>query len=345
METKMSKRIIFCADGTWDSAQNDTNVYKLFKAIPITSAQVAFYDDGVGSDGTPIEKLAGGAVGDGLFQKIKDGYTKIAHVYEQGDEIFVFGFSRGAFTARSLAGMIAVCGLPTANFDDNLVNAAFQAYRNKAQRAALLASLNNYSMFNAPIKMIGVWDTVGALGIPALFGKVDPILYGFLDTNLHQNVLNAYQALAIDERRQEFPPTLWTPPSPPVAGQVLEQVWFSGVHCDVGGGYPETGLSDITLSWMIGKAISLGLQIDAGVSAQYASLDAKFALDQIHESWNLLWLFPKSRTIPNNSALGNSVAIRCEYGNSYQPENLALEKGTPAASYQAIQVVTQPANP
>src|SRR5271169_1248793 len=169
----MSKRIVFCADGTWDSAQNDTNVYKLFKAIPITSSQVAFYDDGVGSDGTPIEKLAGGAIGDGLFQKIKDGYTKIAHVYEQGDDIFIFGFSRGAFTARSLAGMIAICGLPTGDFDDNMVNDAFQAYREKAQRVALLASLAGASLFNAPITMVGVWDTVGALGLPALMGGVD----------------------------------------------------------------------------------------------------------------------------------------------------------------------------
>src|SRR5271170_1798319 len=148
----MSKRIIFCADGTWDSAQNDTNVYTLFKAIPITADQIAFYDDGVGSDGTPLEKLAGGAFGDGLFQKIKDGYTKIAHVYDPGDDIFIFGFSRGAFTARSLAGMIAICGLPTAFFDDNLVNTAFQAYRDKAQRDALLAGLNNYNLFDAKIK-------------------------------------------------------------------------------------------------------------------------------------------------------------------------------------------------
>ena len=338
----MSKRIIFCADGTWDSAQNDTNVYKLFKAIPITSAQVAFYDDGVGSDGTPLEKLIGGAFGDGLFQKIKDGYTKIAHVYEQGDEIFIFGFSRGAFTARSLAGMIAVCGLPTGLFDDNLVTTAFQAYRNKAQRAALLATLNNYNLFNAKITMVGVWDTVGSLGIPALFGNVDPILYGFLDTSLHPDVLNAYQALAIDERRQEFPPTLWTPPSPPVAGQVLEQVWFSGVHCDVGGGYPETGLSDITFSWMMGNAENLGLQIDANVSAQYASLDAKYALDQLHDSWSLLWGFPKSRTVANNSLVSNSVAIRGEYENSYQPENLTLDEGAQVATYLTVQVVTPP---
>src|SRR5277367_430386 len=127
----MSKRIIFCADGTWDNPQNATNVYTLFKGVLINSGQVAFYDDGVGSDGTPLQKLTGGAFGDGLFQKIKDGYTKICHVYDEGDEIFIFGFSRGAYTARSLAGMIAVCGLPAENFDNNLVNDAFNAYRTK----------------------------------------------------------------------------------------------------------------------------------------------------------------------------------------------------------------------
>jgi uncharacterized protein (DUF2235 family) len=330
----MSKRIIFYADGTWDSPPNDTNVYKLFKATPITSNQVAFYDDGVGSDGTPLEKLAGAAIGEGIFQKIRDGYTKIAHVYNQGDDIFIFGFSRGAYTARSLAGMIAICGLPTGAFDDDLVNAAFQAYRNPAQRAAFNAK---YPLFDAKLKMVGVWDTVGSLGLPAIVGGVDPVVYGFLDTSLHPDVLNAYQALAIDERRVEFPPTLWT--SPPAAGQVLEQVWFSGVHCDVGGGYPETGLSDITFSWMIGKAQNLGLQIDPNVAAQYALLEPKFTIDQIHESWNVLWLFPKSRTIANNSTLGNSVAIRCQYGDSYQPENLTLNNNIPAASYQVVQVV------
>jgi uncharacterized protein (DUF2235 family) len=335
----MSKRIIFCADGTWDNAQNDTNVYTLFKAIPITAGQIAFYDDGVGSDGTPIEKLVGGAFGDGLFQKIKDGYTKISHVYERDDEIFIFGFSRGAFTARSLAGMIAICGLPTAAFDDNLVNDAFQAYRNPDQRAAFDAK---YALYNAKITMVGVWDTVGALGIPALIGQVDPVVDGFLDTSLHPDVLNAYQALAVDERRREFLPTLWTPPAPPVDGQVLEQVWFSGVHCDVGGGYPETGLCDITLSWMMGKAENLGLQVNPNVSAQYASLDASYALDQIHESWNLGWGFPKTRTIANNSTLSNSVAIRCGYDDSYQPENLDPNNGVLPASFQVVQVITPP---
>jgi uncharacterized protein (DUF2235 family) len=338
----MSKQIVFCADGTWDSAQNQTNVYKLFRATSTTSGQVSYYDDGVGSDGTPIEKLGGGAMGDGLFQKIKDGYTKISHVYEQDDDIFLFGFSRGAFTARSLAGMIAICGLPTANFDDNMVNVAFNAYRDPNQRAALLASLAGYNLYDAKIKMTGVWDTVGALGIPALFGGVDPLRYGFLDTGLHPDVLNAYQALAINERRQEFPPTLWVPSVPPSAGQVLEQVWFSGVHCDIGGGYPETGLSDITFSWMLGKAMNLGLQVDPDVAAQYAKPDAKFALDQIHESWNPLWLFPKSRPIVTPAILANSVTIRYEFDYSYRPNNLNLAAGVPGNSYQIEPVVAQP---
>jgi uncharacterized protein (DUF2235 family) len=340
----MSKRIVFCADGTWDSVQEDTNVYKLFKAIPVTSNQVAYYDDGVGADGTLIEKLLGGAFGNGLFQKIKDGYTKISHVYEPGDDIFIFGFSRGAYTARSLAGMIAICGLPSASFDDNLVNTAFSAYRqgDPQQRQSILDSLSGYNLYDAKLKMVGVWDTVGALGIPALIGGVDPILYGFLDTRLHPDVLNAYQALAIDERRREFPPTLWTPPSTPVAGQTVEQVWFCGVHCDVGGGYPETGLSDITFSWMMGKANDLGLQIDPGVWAQYGSLDAKNALGQLHSSWNVFWGFPRSRTVADDALLANSVAIRCGQQSGYEPDNLDVYDGGLAPSYQIVEVVNAP---
>jgi hypothetical protein len=156
-------------------------------------------------------------------------------------------------------------------------------------------------------------------------------------------VLNACQALAIDERRREFPPTLWTPPSTPLAGQTLEQVWFCGVHCDVGGGYPETGLSDITFSWMLGKATTLGLQIDPTVEAQYAPLlDAKNALGQIHESWSVTWGFPKLRAVAGNAALSNSAAIRCKYENGYQPGNLTLINGELAPDYQAVPVVAPP---
>jgi uncharacterized protein (DUF2235 family) len=339
------KRIIFCADGTWDGKSNDTNVFKLFNAVLVNADQVSFYDSGVGADGTPVEKLLGGAFGTGLFQKIKDGYTKIAHVYEAGDEIFIFGFSRGAYTARSLAGMIANCGLPTQSFDNALIEAAFQAYRNKDQRAAILAGLHQYGMSIPKITMVGVWETVGSLGIPAVFGGVSPLIYGFLDTGLHPNIANAYHALAIDERRPEFPATLWTGDAAP--GQTLEQVWFCGVHSDVGGGYGgadaiggETALSDITLGWMMNKARALGLDIAPAALAWYSfPLDSKYALDQLHESWNPLWGFPNNREIASTSHLANSVLIRCQHHIGYQPGNLTLQDGLPAQGYVIAAVV------
>jgi uncharacterized protein (DUF2235 family) len=343
----MGKRIIFCADGTWDEPGKNTNVYKIYKALATSADQIPYYDDGVGSDGLLIQKLAGGALGAGLFQKIKDGYTKIAHAYEKGDELFLFGFSRGAFTARSLAGMIAVCGLPTANFTDDVVNAAFEVYRsNKDQRPALLTELNKTcDLFDAKLTMVGVWDTVGSLGVPALFGGVSPLLYGFLDTSLHSDVLNAYHALAIDERRAEFPPTLWTSPS---SSQTLEQVWFCGVHCDVGGSYPDdsdgSALSDLTLAWMMSKASALGLEFVADVKAKYAlPMDPKFALDTKHESWNPLWTFPKRRSIASGSALADSVYTRCDHDSSYRPENLTFVNGQAAPGYQKVTVVASAA--
>jgi uncharacterized protein (DUF2235 family) len=337
----MSKRIVFCADGTWDTPEKATNVFGLYNGLTIASDQIAFYDTGVGSDGTPLEQLTGAAFGEGIFQKIKDGYTKIAHAYDQDDDIYIFGFSRGAYTARSLAGMIAVCGLPTGNFDDTLVNDAFQAYRNKDQRAAFQAKYP--FIYDAKLKMVGVWDTVGALGIPAIFGGVEAD-YAFLDTNLHPDVLNAYQALSIDERRQEFPPTLWTPPNPAVPGQTLEQVWFSGVHCDVGGGNPDTGLANITLSWMINKAKNLGLQLKDGFLGEYLSVDSLNALDTIDESWSPKWLFPTRRTVPDAAKIANSVNIRLEYDTTYRPPNLKLNDDGDGLgdSYQIMPVVTPP---
>jgi uncharacterized protein (DUF2235 family) len=195
----MSERIVFCADGTRDTPQCATQVFGLYNGITIASDQIAFYDTGVGSDGTPLEQLTGAAFGEGTFQKIKNGCTKIAQAHERDDEIFVFGFSRGAYTAHSLAGMIAVCGLPTGDFDDMLINDAFQAYRNKDQRAAFQTKYP--LIYNAKIRMVGVWDTVGSLGIPAIFDGVEAD-DALGDTNFHPDVLNAYQALAIDERRE-----------------------------------------------------------------------------------------------------------------------------------------------
>ena len=343
-EGNMSKRILFCADGTWNDAASNTNVYKIFKAMLFTAEQCPIYDDGVGTDGNPLFKALGGAFGEGLDKKIKDGYTRISHLYEKGDQIFLFGFSRGAYTARSLGGMIAACGLPTQNADDNITAAAYDAYRERdmgKRQQKLAAVKQKYALDNAEITMIGVWDTVGALGIPAIFGGVDMLRYGFLDTTLRANVRNAYHAVSIDERRREFPATLWT--GAPAPGQVIEQVYFTGVHCDVGGGYPESGLSDITLGWMMSKAKALGVEFDTDVYNHYASLDPGHALDQKHESWSFRWGLPNPRAIPANVAVSDSVVLRLQHDNSYTPGNLKTSAGSLAACYSVTAVLVDQA--
>ncbi|MEO6828236.1 MAG: DUF2235 domain-containing protein [Acidobacteriaceae bacterium] len=328
----MAKRIVYCFDGTWQAPMSNTNVYRMYKALTVSSDQVTFYDDGVGADAQGLARLLSGAFGQGLMQKVVDSYTKIAHVYEAGDQVYLFGFSRGAYTARSLAGMIANCGLPTGAFTDDCVEKVFAAYRDPVNRASILAGLGSCGLSDAGIEMIGVWDTVGSLGIPAIFGGVDEARYGFLDTALHANVKNAYQCLAIDERRAQFPATLWT--GDPAAGQTIEQVWFSGCHADIGGGTLLAGgtdagtrLCDITMGWMLAHAESRGLTFDPAVAAQYGTLPLKYALDAIRETWTPLAGKPNSRPIAAGSEIANSVALRIEYALTYLPGNLTLQDG------------------
>jgi uncharacterized protein (DUF2235 family) len=342
----MSKRIVFCADGTWQAPVNNTNVYRLYKALTVASDQVTFYDDGVGADATGLNRVLQGAFGEGILQKIQDGYTKIAHVYDPGDEVFLFGFSRGAYTARSLAGMIANCGLPSGTFSDDCVRQAFAAYRDPANRAAILAGLTPCGLATATIRMVGVWDTVGSLGIPAIFGGVDEKTYGFLDTGLHPDIKNAYQCLALDEKRAQFPATLWT--GAPAAGQTVEQVWFSGCHGDVGGGTPLAGgvdagtrLCDITMGWMMAKAQALGVTLDPAIAAQYGTLPAEFALDAIRETWTPADGPPKLRPVAPNAEVSNSVGVRLKYALNYVPGSLTVDNGTLADGYALVTIVDE----
>ncbi len=339
----MSKRIVFCADGTWSTSETNTNVYKMFKATPSTPDQIVFYDDGLGIDGQPLEKLTGGAVGAGIDKKVQEGYTKIAQVYEPGDEIFLFGFSRGAYTVRCLASVLCECGLPSRPFDKTIVASICKIYRKAINQNSLAEDLKKYNLFKPTIKFIGVWDTVGSVGPVAFFGKVSPAMGNFADTKLHPNILNAYHALAINERRQEFPPTLWEVPYPSIKNQTLEQVWFTGCHGDVGGGGPdgEVSLSEIPFKWIAEKASSLGMQINPNVLAHCSEINTKQALSSIHKSWKLFWRLPKWRTIPQNSVLSDSVAIRCEYDSSYRPKNLTFIKGKLSPSYRIKNILSK----
>jgi uncharacterized protein (DUF2235 family) len=333
----MSKKIIVCADGTWNTPHgvgavvNDTNVRKLYCALADDPSQLLYYDSGVGTDGTPIDHLFGGAMGEGLFQKIQDGYEFVSYVYDPGDEVYLFGFSRGAYTARSLAGMIARFGVPTKNLDNMTVKLIFDAYRepDPDKKKQLQAGLDQqYGLGPVIISMVGVWDTVGSLGIPGLlFSLFDQKKYGFLDTTLHPNIKKAVHAVSIDERRAQFQPTLWTNPdgSMRVNDDIGQQVWFPGVHSDVGGGYAQSQLSDITLSWMMHKAKENSLKFAAPAEAQYLSPAAANAIGPAHDEWKLIpWGLPKHRTVPPNAVMSNTVQLRLDGLPQYNPENLAL---------------------
>jgi uncharacterized protein (DUF2235 family) len=334
----MGKRVVLCADGTWntphgvDVAANDTNVRKLYCALTDDPNQLGYYDSGVGTNGTPIDHLIGGAMGEGLFQKIQENYQYLAYVWDPGDDIFLFGFSRGAYTARSLGGMIARFGVPTMNFDNMTVKKIFDAYRmtDATQKAAAKASLTaEYGLTDVTVKMIGVWDTVGSLGIPGIvFSIFDQKRYGFLDTTLHPTVEKAYHAICIDERRVQFMPTLWTNDdgTPRSNDGQVEQVWFPGGHCDVGGSYPESQLADIAMSWMLKKAMALGLTFTDAAMKQYGKVDPANALGMQHDEWKLIpWAIPKHRTVPANAVMSNSVQLRLDGMAAYEPENLNMK--------------------
>ena len=279
----MAKRLIVCSDGTWNRPDQrrggeirPTNVVKMWRAIepvaPGDIRQVKFYDEGVGTEGNFIQRLIGGASGRGLNKNILDGYRFLMHTYEPGDEILLFGFSRGAYTVRSLAGMLRNSGLLQKSNAERL-QAAFDLYRREdaPPDSEVATSFRNAYSHEVDIKFLGVWDTVGALGIPPLgLGRFLGVLGRFLnrrhtfhDVELSGSVKYGYHALAIDERRAPFEPSIWVrrsadgqplPDAPVKEGQVVEQVWFAGHHSDVGGGTKCAGLSDLALKWMMEKA-------------------------------------------------------------------------------------------
>ncbi len=264
------KRIIICCDGTWNEpfeSDSPTNVVKTVRAIcPVDEAeipQVVYYDTGIGT-GNALDRLIGGGLGAGLSRNVQEAYLFLVSNYQDGDEIYLFGFSRGAYTVRSLSGLIGLAGI-LAKRDLPRFRDAYQYYRTppKKRSAELEARLlpDRDDRKQADIHFLGVWDTVGALGIP-----FDPLRfmahrYGFHDVELGSRVRHAYHALGLDERRKAFSAALWSRVPEPDR-QIVEQVWFCGVHSDVGGGYVDTGLSDISLRWMLAKARDCGLFLD-----------------------------------------------------------------------------------
>jgi len=295
----MSKNIILCSDGTGNTTVKGrgTNVFRLFEAIdlnghrtdPALSPQVAFYDDGVGTERAKPVKAVAGATGLGLARSVRQLYQELARVYDPGDRLFFFGFSRGAFTIRTLVDFIARCGIvdvqrvPTARRFERLVDEAYATYR-RCYRTRLQqwlgwpvdagASLRFRQTHCRPgevsIAFVGVWDTVDAVGLPfhaSDFVNLTIHRFKFPDYHLSPTVERAAQALAIDDSRHSFHPRLWHLRQGDEAR--IEQVWFAGAHSNVGGGYPKPGLSLVALEWMMQRAEAAGLRLLASDRAYF----------------------------------------------------------------------------
>lgn len=345
------KRLVVCFDGTWNNADTSgetaTNVERIARAVRGDSGdtpQITLYLRGVGSTGYRLQRIIDGATGLGVDDNIRSAYQFLAQNYlpERGDgnggtipadEIFLFGFSRGAFSARSLAGFISTSGLLKRQQLDDLAD-AWRYYRKRGddKNSKSFCEANGSDCHHDPeIKFVGVWDTVGALGIPT--STIDlPLLeedYAFHDTTPSRIVRHAYHALAIDEHRDEFVPTLWTGEVP--EGATIEQVWFAGAHSDVGGGYTNRELADIPLNWMAEKAKACGLDLDDSLLPSPATLNALAAQHESRVSFGLKdRLTPTIRTIRSRD-FDTSWRERAyrpvdENGNPLRPINEAVHE-------------------
>jgi len=333
------RRLVVCCDGTWNDENDQTNVWKISQVLARTSEQPEPYDDpGVGADWG--EKLSGGIIGNGLSKNIRQAYEYLVKEYQDGDEIYLFGFSRGAFTVRSLVGFIRAAGLLQSK-DAEAIDEAFEQYREAdAEDADPLQTFrtkyNVRKIEDLHIQFLGVWDTVGALGVPA----VGPRSYfarrrwKFHDYRLSSYVKHAYHALAIDEKRTPFLAALWTERGAAeadshdeawrarVAVQKVEQVWFSGSHSDVGG-----RPGRLAFHWMVGKVRDAGLEIDADKLKQFPPDND--GVQGVNDSLSAMYRIPTGGVIrpvcaPQyaSQSIDPSALTKRTQDPGYDPENL-----------------------
>ncbi|KAI1620276.1 hypothetical protein EDD37DRAFT_641053 [Exophiala viscosa] len=288
--TQSKKRIVVCCDGTWMDSdgnyQTPSNVTRIARAISPTGKdksgtdihQLVFYENGIGTgDNSWYNTFVGGATGEGLAEHIREAYSWICMNYNPGDEIFILGFSRGAFTARSISSLINAVGLLTSTGLEYFVQVfedwEFQQKKDYVTRWPNLPFIGHKPPVTDPqyqqeliskgltrskikVKCVAVWDTVGGLGIPMIGLLPQPPSkdFAFVDTRVESNIEYAFQALALDEHRRPYYPTVWDwPQVEPNDLKVLRQTWFPGVHSDVGGSYDDNTLANLTLAWMVSQ--------------------------------------------------------------------------------------------
>ncbi len=332
----MSKRISLLFDGTWNRRRDHTNVFRLHQSMQTVGRedpdQPAWYDEGVGTHW--YDRIRGGLFGAGLGKNICQGYDWLCRKHQEGDAIFVFGFSRGAYAARSLVGMVRKCGL-LLQPDEDAVDAAYALYRDKrvAPTDEAAARFRRERSREVRVRFIGVWDTVGALGVPGNFLPFSRKDYEWHDTELSKIVDYAYHAIATDEDRKDFAPTLWTKVKP--ENLEVQQVWFVGAHADVGGGYDSGRLERVPLRWMQDKAEAAGLAMRTK-----AEVGPQFHLDPLHDPFKEMMggvykmihkRHPREFGRAVNESVDASVWDRWRRDPAYRPPAMAANPQRPGA--------------
>lgn len=329
----MGKRIVVCCDGTGQQfQQNKSNPLRLHYCLCNDDSQDSFYDPGVGTfdprgadhdtgwlgDVASFvgETVQGKRLGAGIVRNIQDVYRYLMQVFDAGDRVYLFGFSRGAFTAQAVAGMLDKCGLLGAH-NDNLVPYATEIYLNK-QNARVAADFKATMARPCRPRLIGVWETVKSLG-----SRYEEDFF-YADTA--SNCDYGAQALAIDEQREDFAPSVWD-----AGSDNPRQVWFPGVHSDVGGGYPEDGLANGALRWMIAQASAHGVAFRDERVASFVPDYAGVWHDSYAGGWRLLGAEP--RQVPADARIHESaVTRRAEAVDGYAPSNWPTEYVTESTS-------------
>ncbi|MGE0716033.1 MAG: DUF2235 domain-containing protein [Alphaproteobacteria bacterium] len=294
------KNLVVCLDGTWNDADRPTpltNIGRIARLVEpkpeAAPAQRVYYDTGVGTAGG-IDRFTGGLLGIGLSENVLQAYRFLAQFYEDGDGIHVFGFSRGAFTARSLCGFLSASGLLRPQQCDRRTLAfAWNYYRTppKERYPADRVRLDHLTHSGARVRFLGVFDTVGALGIPRRWlNWIGRHRFAFHDTEVSSVVDHSCHALGIDEKRIEFEPAIWDEPRHR-GYRTVEQVWFPGVHSNIGGGYKDTGLSDLTLEWMLNRLRRYCPEVTMAEDRLHPD-----PMGELYESRS--WLYGQSRRTP-----------------------------------------------
>lgn len=333
----MARRVALLFDGTWNNRKDRTNVLRMRDAIDSTGPddpeQPCYYDTGVGTHW--YQRFTGGAFGRGLSENIREGYAWLARSYQPRDEIFLFGFSRGAYTARSLVGLIRKCGL-LKDVDKVLLDRAYALYRDKsvAPDDPPAVRFRNDRSREIRVRFIGVWDTVGALGIPVSHVPFGRDYYRWHDTELSRIVDYAYHAVATDERRRDYAVAVWTRIKP--GNREVEQRWFIGAHANIGGGYdkdPADTLPNPPLRWIQDKAEAAGLRLRSkavvGPDDHLAEVNDSFREFMFGFYQRFRGPFDRPFGSGVNETVDESVWNRWRYDPDYRPASLLRHPACP----------------